>query len=74
MKKGIYIAYLKKANINTCHRTTFDSVFNMSSNYKMIFLKSPKSSEFAINFDKQWSKIMSILSFSWFLKIDKLKK
>jgi len=53
MKKGIYIAYLKKANINTCHRTTFDSVFNMSSNYKMIFLKSPKSSEFAICFDKQ---------------------
>ena len=46
----------------------------MSSNYKMIFLKSPKSSEFAICFDKQWSKIMSILSFSWFLKIDKLKK
>ena len=64
----------KKAKINTCHRTTFDSVFNMSSNYKMIFLKSPKSSKFAICFDKQWSKIMSILSFSWFLKIDKLKK
>jgi len=39
MKKGIYIAYLKKANINTCHRTTFDSVFNMSSNYKNDFPK-----------------------------------
>ena len=38
----------KKAKIGKCHRTTFYSVFNHveSSKYKMICLKSPKSSEF----------------------------
>jgi len=35
--------------------------------YKMICLKSPKSSEFAIIFKKQWSKFLNYVDFIIFL-------
>jgi len=34
-----------------------------SPKYKMICLKSPKSSEFAFCFNKQWSKILNYVYF-----------
>jgi len=31
MKKGMYIVNLKKAKKSICHRSAFDSIFNISS-------------------------------------------
>ena len=61
MKKGIHIMNPEKQKHCICHRTTFYSILDMSScikpKFKMICQKSPKSSEVAIFFNKQWSKI-----------------
>jgi len=55
MKKGTDIVYLKQQKKYMSRtRTTFYSIFNMNScrkpKYKMICLKSPKTSEFAKSF------------------------
>ena len=58
IKKGIHIVYLKKQKYVYVTILLFIlysiGVHVESSKDKMIWLKSPKSSEFAIYFNKQW--------------------
>ena len=68
MKNGIHIINPK---ISICHRTSFDSIFDMSSCRKPeiqndVCLKSPKSSEFAIFITNSGKKSLTMFISSCF--------
>ena len=59
MKKGLHIMNPKKAKPNVYVAVLLFILYSIfvhveSPNYKMICLKSPKPSEVAITFNKQW--------------------
>jgi len=70
MKKGIHIMNPEKQKHCICHRTTFYSIFDMSScikpKFKMICQKSQKSSEVAIFLTNSGQKSVTMSSSSCF--------